>query len=250
MRRRLARPFQIAAYHFSWAVFIALVLPLQIASLLLLPWAHTAAVPRFVARMLHGHCRLLLSYLRLVRILDVRSVNLQALDHRRGLILIANHPSLIDALLVFALIPGVICVYKSSLRRSLLFSAIPRAAGFIPNDEGLGLIRAASAAARHRRLLIFPEGTRTVAGTILNPLKPGFALAARRAGVPIQLVFIRTSSGLLGPGHKWGIPPELPARFEIVIDSPLPPDLAQSTAALARQVEDRLRAGLALTPVS
>ncbi len=245
MLRVATRPFRIAAYFAGWLVFAVLVLPIQVVSLLLLPWAGAEPVARLVGAMIHRHSRVFVGYLRATGLLRLH-VDPAARRLPAG-ILVANHPGLIDALLLFAQQPGLRCIYKSSLRRHPLLSAIPRAAGFIANDEGIGLLRATAAAARRHPVLVFPEGTRTAAGARLNPLKPGFVLAARRAGVPVRILALRTGAAFLAKDRAWWHAPALPVALEIVTGPELHPAPARPAAESAEEVE---RALLALLPAA
>ena len=58
-------------------------------------------------------------------------------------------------------------------------------------------------AATGNSLLVFPEGTRTVPGRKLNPLKPGFALIASRARAPVRVIIVRSPPDLVPKGWSW-----------------------------------------------
>ncbi|WP_309400997.1 lysophospholipid acyltransferase family protein [Cerasicoccus maritimus] len=115
-------------------------------------------------------------------------------------IIVANHTGLLDALFLLTELPDVVCVFKSSLRRSPFFCGIIRENDFIANDEGLDLLHAlGDAVAMGKTVLVFPEGTRTETPP-LGDFKAGFSLVARRADVPVYTLIIRNSCGLLGKG--------------------------------------------------
>lgn len=115
-------------------------------------------------------------------------------------IIVANHTGLLDALFLLTELQDVVCIFKSSLRRSLFFCGTIRENGFIANDEGLDLLHAMNdALAAGKAILVFPEGTRTEAPP-LNAFKAGFALVAQRADAPVHTLIIRNSCGLLGKG--------------------------------------------------
>ena len=81
---------------------------------------------------------------------------------------------------------------------------------------------------------MFPEGTRTTRAP-LNPFRRGFTLIAKRAGVPIQTVFIDTDSPYLGKGWPlWRLPP-LPIVFAVRLGRRFEP--APDLAALLREIE-------------
>ena len=132
-----------------------------------------------------------------------------------GLILVANHPSMLDALMLVSRLPRSACVMKASLMRNVFLGPGARLARYIPNDRPRTMIREAVADLRHGgQLILFPEGTRTTDG-VLNAFRPGFTLMAKMAGVPIQTVLITTDSPYLTKGWPlWRMPP-LPIVFSV-----------------------------------
>ena len=64
------------------------------------------------------------------------------------------------------------------------------------------------------QLLIFPEGTRTVKHPV-NKFKSAFALIARKAGVPVQTVFIEANTPFLGKGWKLLKKPQFPLVYRV-----------------------------------
>ena len=81
------------------------------------------------------------------------------LEDWRGVVLVANHPSLIDVVLLVSLVPRTLYVAKSALRRSPFLGAIVRATA-LPDDATLPDVAAPYLKAGWN-VLIFPEGTRT-----------------------------------------------------------------------------------------
>jgi 1-acyl-sn-glycerol-3-phosphate acyltransferase len=130
-----------------------------------------------------------------------------------GLIVAANHPSMLDAVMLVARLPRGVCVMKASLLHNPLLGAATRLARYIPNSDPLSLIRASVSCLKDGgQLVMFPEGTRTEAHP-LNPLLPGLARIALRARVPVQTVIIETDSPYLSKGWPlWRMPP-LPIVF-------------------------------------
>jgi 1-acyl-sn-glycerol-3-phosphate acyltransferase len=63
-------------------------------------------------------------------------------------------------------------------------------------------------------LLVFPEGTRTRSGAV-NEFRGGFALVAKRAGAPIQTVFIETDNPFLGKGWPLFRRPRFPLVYRV-----------------------------------
>lgn len=111
-----------------------------------------------------------------------------------GLIVLSSHQSHLDPLLL-----GLACDRRlSSLARSSLFrfkpfGAVISALDAVPIDRNASVVAAMRAVIARlkagKAVTIFPEGARTFDGR-LGELKPGFALMAKRAGVPIAPVAI------------------------------------------------------------
>jgi 1-acyl-sn-glycerol-3-phosphate acyltransferase len=152
---------------------------------------------------------------RLVGMLRIDSAVLDTLrDEPGGVIIAANHPSLLDALIVIARVQRTVCIMKASLMDNVFLGAGSRLARYIANDSPRQMIRAAVERLKAGdHLVLFPEGTRSPSPTEVHPFRPGITLIAQRAGVPIQTVLIETDSPYLGKGWPlWKLPP-LPVVF-------------------------------------
>ena len=191
-----------------------------------LAWSLLASVLRYVlpqplAARIGQYAIMLLfrTFLFVVRASGLVKCDLRALDVLRGepLIIITNHPSLIDVVLIGSRLPRMVCVLKKELLDNPVYGGGASMAGYIRNDSTGNLIRRAATATREgNQLLIFPEGTRTVTPPI-NSFKGGFGLVAKKAGVPIQAVFIDASSPFLGKGWPLLKKPEFPLVYRVRI---------------------------------
>jgi 1-acyl-sn-glycerol-3-phosphate acyltransferase len=172
--------------------------------------------------------------------LHIDSKALDALCEERGLIVVANHPSMLDALILVARLPRSACIMKADLMRNVFLGAGARLARYIRNDSARGMIRLAVEDLQGGgQLVIFPEGTRTTTPPV-NPFRPGVTLIAKRARVPIQAVFIDTDSPYLGKGWPiWRLPP-LPIRFSVRLGRRFEP--RDDSDALLAEMEQYFRA--------
>lgn len=165
----------------------------------------------------------------------------------RGLLILANHPTLIDIVFLLAFVERADCIVKSGLWRNPFTHFTVRAAAYVRNDDyGVQLIEDCVAAIRGGgNLIIFPEGTRTPAeGTIV--LKRGGANIAVRAPCNITPVFIRCVPPMLTKGEKWWRLPRRPSLFTIEVKKEI--DIrpfiaaAPTDAAAVRRLSDHLQA--------
>jgi 1-acyl-sn-glycerol-3-phosphate acyltransferase len=152
---------------------------------------------------------------------------------RPGLLVVANHPTLIDVIFLISLIPQASCVVKSSLAKNPATSGPVRSAGYVINDQGVALIDDALDALKHGdTLVIFPEGTRTPREGTLS-LQRGAANVAVRVPRALTPVIIRCEPLTLGKGEKWYNVPSRRVHFTIEVREDVAVDnfLAGATSA-------------------
>ncbi|MEN9630749.1 MAG: hypothetical protein RJA10_3977 [Pseudomonadota bacterium] len=176
--------------------------------------------------------------------MDARA--LDPLAQEPGLIVVANHPSMLDAVMLMARLPRSACVMKASLARNPFVGAAARLARYIRNDSTYGLVRLAVADLRlGGQLVLFPEGTRTTRWPV-NPFHSVVGLIAQRAQAPVQAVFIDTDSPYLGKGWPlWRLPP-LPIVFTVRLGRRFPP--ADDPQALQAELQAYFAEGVQRTP--
>lgn len=188
-------------------------------------------------------------YLALLTWLCACRFDLAELDRLRGegpLIVAANHPSLLDAVMIVSRLPNAVCVMKASLLDNVLFGAAARLAGYIRNDAPLEMILRAREALRcGAQVVIFPEGTRTTAFPV-DACQPIAGLIARRAAVPVQTLLIEFSTPYLGKAWPLLRRPLLPLSCRVRLGRrfPAPADLP----AFAVELEAYFRAEMGHPP--
>lgn len=141
---------------------------------------------------------------------------------RQGLLLLANHPSLIDTVFLMAFVKHADCIVKSGLWNNLFTRGPVRAAGYINNEQGTELLDACIASLHAgNNLIIFPEGTRTPADGAIQ-LKRGAANIAVRGLKNLTPVIIHCAPQTLGKGVPWWQIPERQVQFTIEVKDDIP----------------------------
>jgi len=129
-------------------------------------------------RQRHDRVRFVIRYtfkaylwsLEFLGVIKVKTTDLEGLQDLKGVLIICNHPSLLDVVVIMAHLKNIQCVVKKELWKNPFLGGVVRAAGYIRNDlnpeqfykdckEQLN---------RGENIVIFPEGTRSIPG---KPLK-------------------------------------------------------------------------------
>lgn len=246
--RRLLRVYHYLANLVSWALFAAVGLSLNLVSAVLMlsrdRKRYGPAVRSAMQRFFSVWC----TWLDATRLIHVRFHGFTPDALSGPAVYIANHPSLLDATFILARLPDTICIFKPAIMRNPVLGPGAQMAGYVSGDSGVDLIRDVSRrVAEGRSLLIFPEGTRTVPGTQLNPLKPGFALIASRACVPVRIIIVRSPPDLVPKGWSWWRAPQFPSLVDVTLQTELALLPGESAAGLTARAAQEISSSLKAT---
>lgn len=155
-------------------------------------------------RVVHFTWKIFVDILVGLRVIDFQTEGSQLLRGDAGTLVIANHPSLLDVVLIMSLMDRTQCVVKADVWNNPFMKGVVRATNYIPNlgDSGRTLDDCVAALQAGNNLVIFPEGSRSVPGEKLR-LERGFANIAVRGGVPIRLVTVSCRPPILRKGDPW-----------------------------------------------
>ena len=121
----------------------------------------------------------------------------------RGRVIVANHLTLIDIVILIALLPDATSIVKAAAKRNFFYSLVVRRI-FLFNDDPIGTLdEAQRLLAQGVNIIVFPEGTRTPADTPDRKIRRGAAQIALHAGVPIQPIFLTCDPPVLAKGQPW-----------------------------------------------
>jgi len=201
----------------------------------------------FGQRLIHALFVFFVGYLRAFGLVELDAGEMSELRECGGLIVVANHPCLLDAVLMVSQMPRAVCLMKGSLARNIIFSGTARLAGYVHNKSGLGIIKKCEVRLNEgANLLVFPEGTRTVGGKLL-PFKMGFALTAVSAQSPVQAIIITAESNYLGKGWPLFKKPAFPLRYSLRLGRRFQPEPGESAKHFGGTVENYFRERLLQT---
>ena len=199
-----------ASYFVSKGIFVVLIFPLF---LIMLPFPR--AQQRFLQVVTHRYLgffsRRWLPFLGVYRIAGISG--LERAMAGRPVILVANHRSLMDALILMGLLPRTGVVIKSRDTRKVMNGLLARYFDLVSTDRhsleslSVTLGKSRRLLADGKNLLVFPEGTRARSGRLqhFNRLAFDLALAARVPVVPVilhtPLPFMAKLPGSIFPRH-------------------------------------------------
>lgn len=167
--------------------------------------------------LIHVTFRSYLHALQFFRLIRMEVDGVEKLSECGGRIVISNHPSILDVVILMAFIPKAQCIVKHELWNHPFLGALMQRANYIRNDlePELLVARCQESLNEGRCLIIFPEGTRTPPGA-MPCFHRGFANIATLTKAPIQLVFITCTPPFLFKGDPWWrVPPQIPL-FRVV----------------------------------
>lgn len=171
------------------------------------------ALARMVIRVVF---RAFVGLMQALGVLHYEIIGRQRLE-RDGLLILANHPTLIDTVFLMAFVKRADCIVKGGLWNNPFTRGPVRAAEYINNNQGVGLVADCIASLQAgNNLIVFPEGTRTPCGGTIS-LKRGAANIAVRGARDVTPVLIRCEPMTLGKGEKWWRVPPRSVRFRIEV---------------------------------
>ncbi|XQW84907.1 lysophospholipid acyltransferase family protein [Thalassotalea piscium] len=159
-------------------------------------------------------------FIQLMSLLGVGSFNVpnkHYFEQLRGQLILANHPSLIDVVVLISLMPNADCIVKAHLFKNPFIRGVIKNTGYISNSNPDELIDACSRSlAQGNNLIIFPEGTRTTSGENIK-FQRGAANIAIRCQASVTNFIIRVSPTTLTKTEKWYQVPQKKFEFNLYV---------------------------------
>lgn len=152
--------------------------------------------PKKVARFIVNQVTYVLIMLSGTRI---RTHNLDSINRKQKYMIVYNHTSNFDPMIIFSRIPKVICITKPENFKIPLAGPFVHEAGYISIDrendsEGIKSIQRAIDCLNNNygSICVAPEGTRSKTHELL-PFRPGCFNIAKRANTPILVIGLKNA---------------------------------------------------------
>lgn len=159
-------------------------------------------------------------YMELLALVELRVVGDQGPRPPGALVIVANHPTLVDVTAILSKYDDVCCIVKETLIRNVFVGRLLRTCGHVAAADSAGIAGVGSLDAVLRRLeagmavLFFPEGTRSPPLGLRSFRRGPFEVAAR-AHVPIWPMLVTCSPPALSKGLPIWKHPERVARLRL-----------------------------------
>lgn len=216
--------WRISVQVFSFGVFGVGAL---FVALFVFPMIHLAPIRRDrktveVQRVIHYLFRLFLGSISLLQGMDFKWVNGQMVPSQGPFLVVANHPTLLDVVLLVSQIPQADCVVKGELFNNPFLFLVVKCAGYIPNTDGTAVVQEAVVRIlKGRNVIVFPEGTRSHPNC-MKPFELGFAHMAVRTDCVVLPVFLKCRPAALSKGNSLFSVPAQKAQLQAQVGIPAP----------------------------
>ena len=121
----------------------------------------------------------------------------------RGSVIVSNHVSLIDFVILITLLGDMVCVTKEAVGRNPFMRIIARKILVVNTGTEDVLRQSRQYLEDGVNVLVFPEGTRVPADAPSHIFRRGAAHLAINAGVPVETIFISCDPPVLGKRQHW-----------------------------------------------
>jgi 1-acyl-sn-glycerol-3-phosphate acyltransferase len=180
------------------------------------------------------------AFIKMMSALGILTWDVSGLERLRGegVLVLANHPTLLDVVFLVAFIPNADCIVKSKLMNNPAMRGFVSLTGYITNGDGLNLVsQMKKSLVNGSVLIVFPEGTRTKDKQLLS-FQRGAARAIIETKVKPTPVIISCNPSTLGKQQKWY---DVPSRkfhlsFRVLETLDFDGFWGQNTSIAARQL--------------
>jgi 1-acyl-sn-glycerol-3-phosphate acyltransferase len=190
-------------------------------------------------RIVHVGCRGYYRFLEWLGVLRIERPDFERLQ-QRPLLIVANHPSLLDTTMLISCLPQADFVVNAKWGDNLFLRRTVSAAGYLRAEHGAQVVSEAVRRLRDGRcVVIYPEGSRTPPGG-MQTFHRGAAHMALEAGCDLVPIVIQVTPRTLMKGQKWSDVPDRTPLWRIEVGEPIRPasylDGSERRALAARRL--------------
>ena len=178
----------------------------------------------FVCGEIQIGCALFQRIMELLGLITVRWTGREKIKAGKVYLFVANHPTLLDVVLILSALPRLGLVAKPALRNSFWLGGLIKAARYISNaspEDPIALVTQCAAELKGGySLLVFPEGTRSPAEH-LGKLQRAASAIALASGAEIMPIVLSAQPVILNKQSKWNQVAEQTVAIELKVGNPI-----------------------------
>jgi 1-acyl-sn-glycerol-3-phosphate acyltransferase len=225
------KPLYVHRVFAKWFSFFIFGLSTLILGIIVFPVMCLVFHPRerfkkYGRRFVSGFFRFFVSLMHFIGIVNLETDNRENYRHLSSKIIVANHPSILDVVMLISLIPNADCIVNTDLNRNFIVKGVVRQIYILNSLDLDDILQACAESLKQGNcLIIFPEGTRTPRyGKAI--LKKGAARVSLYSGCNILPVHIGgTDKYGLGKKDPWtGFNPRERYVYRINMGSEINPE--------------------------
>jgi len=172
---------------------------------------------KIARKTVHYAFKFFIGFMAFVGIFKFDLASAKQLKTLNGHLVMANHPSLIDVVVLISLIPNADCVVKTHLFNNVFLRGVVSNTGYISNADPTGLLNDCEASLKAgNNLIIFPQGTRTKPDESLR-FQRGAANIAIRCQAKVTSVMLKVIPSTLTKNVPWYRIPQTKAHFSAMV---------------------------------
>jgi len=247
----------------KWFSFFFFGLCTLILVIIVFPFMHLVFHPKerlkkYGRRFVSASFRFFVSIMHFLGGLNLETDNRENYRHLSSKIVVANHPSILDVVILLSLIPNADCIVNTNLDRNFIVKGVVRQLYILNSLDLEAILQTCTESLKQGNcLIIFPEGTRTPrTGKVI--LKKGAARIALYSGCNIVPIHIGgTDKYGLGKKDPWtGFNPRERYIYDISMGSEINPDKYRNLSApkaarvITREIEAFLFPEKSSSPVN
>ncbi len=254
---RLERLLRVGIVHLAYGVMILTTVYVVVP---IVGWWQAVGDgrPLLMQRGLHRAAAVFRRLVTGLGVIDLSFVGAERLTAPGPLLAVANHPTHLDATLMVSLVPQLDHIADAKWAGHPILGGAIEAGGHLFNDDPRRVIEeGARRLAAGRRLVVFPEGTRSPVGA-LHPFHRGAARIALAAGCDLLPIVIRCDPPFGKKDQPWYEVPHETPRMSYTVGMPISlrdvTDASDSQGIAARKItrvlEEYFRRELGYPPPS
>lgn len=193
-------------------------------------------------KIVHKTFKVFIGYMQFVGIMKLEVVNGELLKASVGNIIIANHPSLIDVVVLISIIENADCVVKADLWKNPFLRGVVANLGYINNeaDPEKFMRDCKKTFVEGNNLIVFPEGTRTTDGQTMQ-FKRGPANIALRTKTDVTPIVLFVTPTTLSKELSWYQVPKTRFTVKLVVKPEISVQKYLETGAISNSVRELTR---------